>query len=112
EMFTMCVQGDPGNLIYVQNFLSNLQKKYGNNKKGSKLAGLKGATVKGSIQKSVLQKDWKSVLNTGLEMLKLNPWDLQSLKQMANACEQLQFDEVQLAYLKLAQDVDITDIDI
>ncbi|HEY4312087.1 MAG TPA: tetratricopeptide repeat protein [Pirellulales bacterium] len=112
EMFTQCVQGDPGNLLYVQNFLNNLQKKYGNNKKGSKLAGLKGGMVKGSIQKSYMQKDWKAVLNSGLEMLKLNPWDLQSLKQMANACEQLQFDEVQLAYLKLAQDVDIADIDV
>ncbi len=112
EMFTMCVQGDPGNLIYVQNFLGNLQKKYGNNKKGSKLAGLKGATVKGSISKAGMQKDWKGVITSGLEMLKLNPWDLQSLKAMGNACEQLQFDEVQLAYLKLAQDVDITDVDV
>ncbi len=112
EMFTMCVQGDPGNLIYVQNFLGNLQKKYGNNKKGSKLAGLKGGMVKGSISKAGMQKDWKGVITSGLEMLKLNPWDLQSLKAMGNACEQLQFDEVQLAYLKLAQDVDITDIDV
>ena len=49
------------------------------------------------------------MITSGLEMLKLNPWDLSTLKAMANACEQLQFDEVQLAYLKLALDVDITD---
>ena len=112
EMFTMCVQGDPGNLIYVQNFLGNLQKKYNNNKKGSKLASFTGATTKGSITKSSMQKDWPAVIKSGLEMLKLNPWDLSTLKAMANACEQLQFDECQLAYLKLAQEVDIADVDV
>ena len=112
EMFTMCVQGDPGNLIYVQNFLTNLQKKYSNNKRGSKLAGLKGTTIKGSITKAGMQKDWKVVITSGLEMLKLNPWDLPTLKAIANACEQLQLDEVQLAYLKLALDVDIADPEI
>ncbi|HEY1600252.1 MAG TPA: tetratricopeptide repeat protein [Pirellulales bacterium] len=112
ELFTQCVKGDPGNLIYTQNFLGNLQKKYNNNKKGSKLAGLKGATVKGSITKTGMQKDWVGVITNGMEMLKLNPWDLATLKAMGNACEQLQFDECQLAYLKLALDVDIADADV
>lgn len=112
DMFTQCVNGDPGNLIYVQNFLSNLQKKYNNNKKGSKLAGLKGGMIKGSITKAGMQKDWATVISSGLEMLKLNPWDLATLKHMAVACENLQFDECQLAYLKLALDVDIKDPEV
>ena len=33
ELFTECVQGDPGNLEYLQNFMTNLQKKYGSAKK-------------------------------------------------------------------------------
>ncbi|HVW37143.1 MAG TPA: hypothetical protein VHB99_07550, partial [Pirellulales bacterium] len=30
QMFTQCVVGDPANLLYTQNFISNLQKKYNN----------------------------------------------------------------------------------
>jgi len=112
EMFTTCVKGDPGNLIYVQNFLGNLQKKYNNNKKGSKLASVSGITSRGSLSKSSMQKDWATLITTGLELLKLNPWDLSTLKAMANACEQLQYDECQLAYLKLALDVDINDAEV
>jgi tetratricopeptide (TPR) repeat protein len=113
EMFSTCIKGDPGNLIYVQNFLTNLQKKYNNNKKGAgKLAALGITTARGSIKKSEMQKDWKSVITSGLDVLKINPWDLSTLKSMANACEQLQLDEAQLAYLKLALDVDIADPEV
>lgn len=33
HLFTQCVAEDPANVIYLQAFLGNLQKKYGNNKK-------------------------------------------------------------------------------
>ena len=33
-LFSQCVFGDPENRAYVQGFLGNLQKKYGNNRKG------------------------------------------------------------------------------
>jgi tetratricopeptide (TPR) repeat protein len=111
-MFTQCVQGDPGNVVYVQSFLGNLQKKYNNNKKGGKLAGARGLTTRGAIKKSTLQKDWKAVLGNGLEILKLNPWDTTILTAMATACEHLEYDESQLAYLKLALEVDIKDPEV
>ena len=41
DLFTQCVVGDPGNIVYLQSFLANLQNKYKNNKKGSKLGSLK-----------------------------------------------------------------------
>ncbi len=104
DMFTMCVKGDLGNYLYVQNFLDNLCKKYGNNKKGGKLAGARGLRHKGTVKKAVLKKDWETALVSGLEMLKLNPWDASTLSAMANACERLEFDECQLAYLKKALD--------
>ncbi len=112
EMFVTCVARDPGNLIYVQNFLGNLQKKYNNNKKGSWMPSLKGGTSKGYLTKAGMQKDWMGVIKAGLDLLKLNPWDLATLKAMANACEQLQFDECQLAYLKLATDIDLKDPEV
>src|SRR5687768_4298859 len=48
ENLTNCVVEDPANRMYVQSFLGNLQKKFNNDKKGSKLAGIKGAGTKGS----------------------------------------------------------------
>jgi len=112
QMFTLCVQGDPGNLLYVQNFLGNLHKKYNNNKKGSKLAGLKGAGIKGTIKKATMQKEWDVVLTQGIEMLKLNPWDTSALTAMAHACEELELEDSQVAFLKGALDANLKDPDV
>jgi tetratricopeptide (TPR) repeat protein len=112
EMFTQCVKGDPGNAIYVQNFLGNLQKKYNNNKKGSRMAGIKGAGAKGKIKKSAMQKQWEAVITDGLAMLQLNPWDVGTLMALAAACEHLEHDEAQLVYLKMAMDTHLKDPDV
>ena len=34
-LFTECVVHDPGNVVYVEAFLGNLQRKYKNNKRGA-----------------------------------------------------------------------------
>ncbi len=112
DLFTQCLRDDPGNLIYVQNFLGNLRKKYNNNKKGSKLAVFKGVGSSVSIKKASVQKDWDSVLATGLELLKLNPWDTPTLSAMAAACHALEFDECELAYLRGALEANIKDPDV
>lgn len=109
ELFKQCVIGDPGNAIYVQNFLGNLQKKYNNNKKGSKLAGISGAGTKATVKKASMQKDWPGVIKAGLDFLKLNPWDVSTLTAMAHACEELELDDAQLTYLKAALDYNIKD---
>ena len=36
-----CIVGDPGNAVYVRTYLESLQKKFGNNRKGSPLAQFK-----------------------------------------------------------------------
>lgn len=112
EMYTQCVLGDPANPIYVKSFLANLQKKYGDNKKGGKMAALRTAGAKGGMKKAVLQKDWNSVISSGLEVLKLNPWDTGVLTDMGNACESLEFDESQLEYLRMALDADEQDPEV
>ncbi|MBX9789354.1 MAG: tetratricopeptide repeat protein [Pirellulales bacterium] len=112
EMFSACVLGDPGNLLYVSNFLGNLQKKYNNNKKGAKLASMRVAGPKAAIKKSVMQKHWPEIVKSGLEVLKLNPWDTGTLKDLALACENLHYDECQLAYLRAALDADMADPEI
>lgn len=112
DMYTMCVVGDPGNVIYARNFLGNLQKKYGNNKKGSKLVAFSGAPHRAAIKAASMQKDWTGVIKAGLELLKLNPWDTGGLGAVADACAALDYDESQLVYLKGALDVNIKDPEV
>jgi tetratricopeptide (TPR) repeat protein len=112
EMYTQCVLGDPGNRVYAMQFLNNLFRKYDNNKKGSKMAGFSGMKLKTYIKKSSMQKDWAGVLKSGVEMLKLNPWDVSTLVAMAQACDLLEHADSQLAYLKTALDVNMKDVEV
>ena len=89
-MFTQCVVGDPANQIYIKQFLSNLSKKYNDNKKGAGFTSTaKAFTHKGSVKKASMSKDWMGVIKSGLEMLKINPWDISTLLAMADACERI-----------------------
>ena len=102
ELFTQCVVGDPANVPYVQSYLANLKLKYNNNKKGSQLAFIQGAGAKGMVKKASMQKDWAGVIKHGLDMLKLNPWHIPTLRSMAVACENLKCQGTPLVYLKMA----------
>ncbi|NQT15522.1 MAG: heavy metal-binding domain-containing protein, partial [Planctomycetes bacterium] len=104
ELFTQCVAGDPANFIYLQAFLTNLKKKYNNNKKGSNLAFIQGRGARGAAKKAASQKDWPGVIKAGLEALKLNPWDVATLKPMADAAGNIGARDCKLAYLKIAQE--------
>jgi len=112
DMFFQCVKGDPGNSIYVQNYLGNLRRKYNNNKKGDKLAAIKMTGTKGSLKKATLQKNYPAVIEYGIELLKLNPWDTSTLTTLAEACEQLDLDKAQLDYLNAALEADMSDGEI
>ncbi|MCE9605961.1 MAG: tetratricopeptide repeat protein [Planctomycetia bacterium] len=109
DMYIQAVIGDPSNPIYVKAMLSNLSKKYNNNKKGAKLAGLKLAGAKMSLKNSMRQKKWDEALKTGLEALKDNPWDAGILGDIARACEAQEFDEAQIEYLRQSLDADVED---
>jgi tetratricopeptide (TPR) repeat protein len=106
---TDCVVHDPGNLVYVELFLENLKKKYDDNRKGAKLQLFLN---RGPFKKALAGKQWLEVLKTGPELLKTNPWDAATLRGMAEACEQLQFNEVELRYLKNALDGSPKDADV
>lgn len=99
-MFTECVANDPGNPVYLDAFLENLQRKYNNKKKGGKLLGFGGG--KGNLKKLAGKDDWQGVIVAGLALLKGNPWDVPVLRAIAEACEALHLNEVELRYLKNA----------
>jgi tetratricopeptide (TPR) repeat protein len=102
EMFAQCVAGDPGNPLYVQSFLDNLQKKYNNKGKGGALAGLQGIGSKAKLKKSLAKGEFSIAIRAGLELLKLNPWDIPTLMQMGTASAGLGCYKAQLIYLNLA----------
>ncbi len=112
ELLTQCVTGDPGNLVYTQGFLGNLQRKYNNNKKGSTLASIRSSGSKMSMMNASRKKDWPALIKTGLEVLKVNPWDVSTLLQIAHACAELGYVECRLVYLKGAQDADPKSVEV
>lgn len=111
DMFTICVTGDPANVIYVKSFLANLAKKYNNNKKGSKLAAIQGMGAKGSVKKCAMSKDWMGVIKSGCDYLKLNPWDVGTLVDMSKAFEQLDCGDSQVEMMRMAVDGSPDDIE-
>lgn len=108
-LLTECVVNDPNNLIYVDAFLANLQRKYNNNKKGGRSLGFGGA---GALKKLIAKQDWKAVLKQGPEALKANPWDVGCLRAIAEACAELGYSEIELRYLKNALEANQKDVDV
>jgi len=106
-----CVTGDPGNHTYVTAFLDNLQAKYKNNKKGSTF-GFGGGGDRRAFKKAVTAKEWPTILKLGPALLEKNPWDVQVLRPMADACEEFFYNEVELRYLKNALDGKPKDLDV
>jgi tetratricopeptide (TPR) repeat protein len=113
ELFTQCVVGDPSNVPYAQSYLANLKLKYTkSNKKGSRFFVIRGLGPKGMVKKGSMRKDWAGVVKHGLDVLKLNPWHVSTLKAMAIACESLGCLQTQLVYLKMALEPNPKDVDV
>lgn len=108
-MFSECVLQDPGNLDYVETMLENLQRKFKNNKRGSRLKGFGG---RGPFKKAIAAEDWDDVFRLGLELLRVNPWDVPTLRALAEACRVNHLNEVELRYLKNALDVNRKDVEV
>lgn len=108
DLFSQAVLNDPGNLVYVEAMLDNLQRKYNNNKKGGRFnfGGRK------AFKEAVAEDDWHEIFREGMEILKANPWDTQALREMARACAFNRHNEVELRYLKNALDGKPKDVEV
>jgi len=104
EMFAQCVLGDPGNAVYLQNFLGVLRKKHGAKPRGTGLSGLWNVGGKASMKKAAAAAQWNEVLKQGLAILRANPFDHSCLLAMAEAAGNLLLTESQRLYLKAALD--------
>lgn len=105
-MFAECVAGDPGNLEYVEAMLNNLRAKAAGAKKKPR-----GRLAK-PLRNAAEQKQWTEVLKLGVAVLAENPWHVATLHAMAQACERLHYNEVELAYLKEALDANPKDVEV
>jgi len=110
KLLAQCVVEDPGNLIYLQHFLANLQSKYGDNRKGSRLGRLKIKNHRSALNKAVAKGDWPAAFQAACAALALNPWDIPSLLSLASAYEELDCNECELYTLRCALTVDSKDV--
>lgn len=106
-MLAQCVKEDPANMVYVEAMLENLHKKYKNNKRGGGSTGSRGA-----FKKAVSKGEWEEVLKLGPDVLKANPWDVPTLRGIADACAAFGLHEVELRYLKNALDANPKNIEV
>ncbi|WP_339729342.1 tetratricopeptide repeat protein [uncultured Gimesia sp.] len=102
EMFTTAVKLDPEALLYRQTKRGAERKKYGDNNSGSKMGVLKLAGVKTKIKNSRRKKDWASVDQYAEEGLTINPWDSGLNADMAEACQNLGYDDPAIFGFKMA----------
>ena len=88
-LLLQCVLSDTSNLIYVQSFVNTLRKKYGDAKKGSPLARFKQLGARKAVKEGIARQNWNEVIEKGLSILGVNPWDVSTLTAMATACKNL-----------------------
>jgi len=98
--FSDCVLQDPGNPIYAQTFLANLRKKHGEKKKTTRSIFAIGKQI------AVDSKKLESVFKVGIETLKSNPWDVETLISTGKACEDLGYHKSAIVYFQSAVDAD------
>jgi tetratricopeptide (TPR) repeat protein len=87
ELLTTCVLGDPANDAYVVAFVENQQKRYKNNRKGAPLASFKERGARSAIKKAEAAGQWDEVVKNGLQVLKVNPWDVHALRALGTAAK-------------------------
>jgi tetratricopeptide (TPR) repeat protein len=102
ELLGQCMLGDPSNAAYVKAYVDNLQKKYGDNRKGSPLAQFKELGARSALKKAVAQEQWYEVIEQGVKVLAVNPWDYHALLGMAKAANKSGDRDCELVYLEAA----------
>ncbi|MEX2168770.1 MAG: hypothetical protein WD851_05645 [Pirellulales bacterium] len=112
DMLTRCVVEDPGNIIYLQHFRANLQRKHGDRKKGGAFSALRmKRSGRSAVAKPASKGEWLDAFRAGCEVLKHDPWDVGTLVELAAACDQLRLHDGQLYFLRWALDVEPKDLE-
>ena len=108
SMYSQCATRDPHNLEYVDAMFENLKALH----EGTPRKKLRVKENRAKFKKAVSEEKWKRVLKLGPPFLKENPWDVPTLRGMAQACEALGINETELRYLKAALSANSQDIEV
>ncbi len=84
-----CCKIDPANSQFRMMLRRTQKEKYSNNMRGSTLAFLTTPRYKAQVKAAKASRDYLRVLNLGEDVLTLNPWDLGTQMDMAEAFEAL-----------------------
>lgn len=101
ELLVQCVLGEPGNIEYVRTYIENLQKKYHKQKIGT-MAQFKERAARSGLKRALGERQWEEVIQHGLKVLTVNPWDMPALTGMAAAARELGHRQCELHYLQTA----------
>ncbi|HEY6564394.1 MAG TPA: hypothetical protein VIY86_07840, partial [Pirellulaceae bacterium] len=107
DWYAQCVAGDPSNLVYLEAMLDNLRALYGNNRRKARLT-----SPRAPLKKAQTESRWPDVFRLGVELLGENPWDVPTLRTLAEVCATLHYNEVELRYLKNALDASPKDVEV
>jgi tetratricopeptide (TPR) repeat protein len=112
DCFLKCTKLAPDRLVYRQALRGAEYKQYGDNKKGAAMAGLRMAPLHMKLKTAKARKKWADVVAAAEEALKLNPWDVPTLYELAQACKELGFSETGVWVLETAVAVDKSSADV
>ncbi len=112
SMFSQCVVADPANIVYVESMLNNLITRYRTAKRKPKVR-----LNRTNFKKALTDEDWTAVLKQGPDFLEQNPWDVATLRGLAQACAGLRhvderYNDIELRYLRTALDGDPKNIEV
>ena len=100
-MFAECMLHDFGNQQFAEAMIQNLRAKTPIAKKS--LFNLRRGGSR-PLKQALQDKDWTTIVRIGIELLYVNPWNITTLRTMAEACAALHHNEVELVFLKQALD--------
>lgn len=106
-LLSQCVIYDPGNVQFLDTFFENLKRKF----KDTKPGGF-GWGSGGNLRALLDKQQWVDALKAGIENLVQNPWDVMTLRGLAEACANLQLPETELRFLKQAIDKAPRDVEL
>ena len=111
ECFFNAIKMKPDALLFRQVRHLSIQKNYGDNGTGAKMAGMKLMGVRGKIKKAKIKSDWKALDTAAEEGLLINPWDGQLYADLGEASEKLERGEIAAYAYRQAVKSDISNID-
>ena len=89
DSFLKATKLDPEKLMYRQSLRGTEHAKYNKNGKGATGAGMRTQGTRMTIKYAKARKKWQDVIDSCEECLTLNPWDVEILLELCNACKEL-----------------------